>query len=77
MINANDPAYPTLEQNNHFNCWDTTPGLTKREYFAALIMQGLVANNFSPTGFQNGDENSLAEHAVKCSNALLSALEKK
>jgi len=49
-------------------------GLTKREYFAAKMMQGLVNNNFTPTGFQNGDENALAKLAVKCSDALLSAL---
>ena len=53
---------------------DAWSGITKREYFAAKIMQGLVNNNFSPTGFQNGDENELAKLAVKCSDALLSAL---
>ena len=60
-----------------FACVDPTylqEGLTKREYFAAKMMQGLVNNNFTPTGFQNGDENTLAEMAVKCSDALLSAL---
>lgn len=55
---------------------DVTSGLTKREYFAGLAMQALVGNNFSPTGFQNGNETGLAEIAIKCADALLAELDK-
>jgi hypothetical protein len=37
MTNANDCAFPSSQQ------WHTDGGLTKREYFAAMAMQGLLA----------------------------------
>lgn len=49
-------------------------GLTIREYFAAKMMHGLITNNFTPLGFENVDENDLAKLAVKCSDALIMAL---
>lgn len=42
-------------------------GLTKREYFAAMAMQGLVASNT--------DYNTVAKWAVDHADALLLALE--
>ena len=50
MNNANTPAMPlTLdtrvdESGNQF-CNDAYEGLTKREHFAGLAMQGLLANS--------------------------------
>lgn len=39
-----DPAFPTdywMDENQT----GTVPGLTKREYFAAMALQGLLANS--------------------------------
>ena len=72
QLNGEQRIDSMLDPNGSF----TQYGLTKREHFAGLIMQGLVENNFTPTGFQNGNENNLAELAVKCSDALLEALSK-
>jgi hypothetical protein len=45
-------------------------GLTKREYFAAMAMQGII----SKTGW--GEEEA-ARHAVNCADALINALNNK
>lgn len=39
MTNSNDTAYP----ESHHSCWDPGKGLTKRELFAAMAMQGFCA----------------------------------
>jgi hypothetical protein len=44
-------------------------GLTKREYFAGLIMQGLLAN---PNN--DGNPKYAAKHSVECSEELIKAL---
>ena len=49
-------------------------GLTKREYFAGLAMQGMLANNSIMTATQF-DRKSLAEDAVWCADELLKQLE--
>lgn len=59
-----DPAYPVQDSK-----FDTAYGLTKREYFAALAMQGILAR----TG--NGS-TSTAESAVKHADALIEQLNK-
>ena len=41
MTNGNDAAHPTLEQNGNER-WNTEYGLTKREHFAAIAMQGIL-----------------------------------
>jgi hypothetical protein len=43
-------------------------GLTKREYFAALAMQGMMANN------RDGSSQLFAELSVKMADALIKAL---
>jgi hypothetical protein len=43
-------------------------GLTKREYFAGLAMQGWIANTLHP--------KTIAMRAVQCADALLAELEK-
>ena len=65
FINADQPANPTVHTNAHLN------GLTKREHFAAMAMQGLCADseaNYSKIEF-------LAIEAVDCADSLLEALE--
>jgi len=48
-------------------------GLSKREYFAGLAMQGLLSN---PEAGVDEAPNDAAEYAVKQADALLKELEK-
>lgn len=80
--NKNLPAFPDTMRaapqsyiNQYPENWPT--GLTKREYFAGLAMQGLMACN-DKGGF-NSIEDSCAEaahFAVKAADALLAELSK-
>lgn len=72
MSNSNEPAFPRATQN----MWT---GLTKREYFAAMAMQGLL----SGLGFVEKDgqvglisHEELAKPSVDYADALLAELEK-
>jgi len=49
-------------------------GLTKRELFAAMAMQGMYASD--QPGYQAGSFESRAESAVKAADALLKELAK-
>lgn len=81
MKNANKPVYPVLnelEQRAFGFDVKSEHGLTKREYFAAMAMQGLLAN----TIYHNPElkhkmvsSDALAECAVGYADHLLKALE--
>jgi len=65
------PAHPTMEQGSDsvgLPCVYTTPGLTKREYFAGLAMQGFIS---AVTDFGN-----LAGFSVMAADALIAELNK-
>lgn len=53
----------------------TQSNLTKRELFAAMAMQGIIANSemFRQAG---SSPPNIAEHAVRCADALLAELAK-
>lgn len=38
-----DPAYPRIAFDNGGRVWEVANGLTKREYFAAMAMQGIIS----------------------------------
>jgi hypothetical protein len=65
----------TLPNDNAFAAENVSEGLTKREYFTAIAMQGLLA--------ANGDNElpfeyeAIAEESVDMADALISALNKK
>ena len=63
MTNAESPAYPI---SHNGMVWD---GLTKREYFAAMAMQGILASNRTQK-----TETSLSKLAVYYADALIKAL---
>ena len=45
MTKANDPVFSTEKMSQNDGVFNHPPiGLTKREYFAAMAMQGLLAN---------------------------------
>ena len=68
MENSNKPINPILDMNQNLS---NLIGLTKREYFAGLAMQGLLAND-SHAYLKNDD---VAEWAVKIADELLKQLE--
>jgi len=62
-------GFTTANGESHVN----ELGLTKREYFAAMAMQGRVANDYhSP----ETDFIGMALDCVKCADALIEALNK-
>ena len=66
MTNSQDPAYPLPSDSD-------TPGLTIREYFAGLALQGIMSQP------ENGAQHIpqlVAEWAVSCADALISELNK-
>jgi len=77
MNNANEPAFPDPFRANDPEKYKTEPmdmptGLTKREYFAAMAMQGILAN----TSEEFINSSAIANVAVRCADALLLALSK-
>lgn len=52
------------------------PGLTKREYFAGVALQGILSNRWSME-FGNYNEEAKAEMAIKQADELLKQLENK
>lgn len=54
----------------------TTAGLTKREYFAALAMQGMLACNGGALGDSELNAPAWASRAVACADALIASLNK-
>lgn len=67
MSKADEPAFPTIASRDE-DLFFSLPGLTKREYFAGLAMQGILSGNPS---------NTWSGMAGKHAGALLAELEKK
>lgn len=65
--NSNDPIYPHKHLNVNSQIDVQYKGLTMREYFAAMAMQGLLSK---PT--HSAEE--LAIDAIKCADALINEL---
>jgi hypothetical protein len=57
---------------------DSYPGLTKREYFAAMALQGILANSFALEQANKnwGGIESPQQAAVKAADALIEQLNK-
>ena len=73
MNNANTPINPILNADGEVGEMPDgaiLSGLTKREYFAGLAMQGLLANEYG-IGVSADD---CASYAIKYANALLKQL---
>jgi hypothetical protein len=73
MTNPNEHINP-INQNTRWYMSDK--GLTKREYFAAMALQGLCVQAIA--GSHNSDTESFniekADHAVNLADALINAL---
>lgn len=75
LTNGALPAHPVDERNDDGSIFCTHLGLTKRELFAAMVMQGMAAGAF--WGDSIDDDDSLQEAArvaVAEADALLAAL---
>lgn len=95
MSKANEPAFPSIESDpDYLRGHDaeasttvvarvySTGGLSKREYFAAMAMQGLLAAHHSDewercAGRQHTAAEWLVINAVDVADALLAELEKR
>ena len=64
-----DGAWSVIDEDKEYA--DEHITLTKREHFAAMAMQGILAHSF---GRGNADE--LAVQSIKCADALLKELSK-
>ena len=74
ILNGDMPSSPTLYMdysNGAGELYSDNNGLTKREHFAALAMQGILAHSFG-----RGNVDELAVQSIKCADALLKELAK-
>lgn len=81
MSKGNDPAYPSSKTWNDDNGnWGIPYGLSKREYFAGLAMQGILSNPGRCTpDFDGAPEQYsalMAKVALQFSDGLIEELEK-
>lgn len=67
--NGNSPINPTGSDQ-------TGTGLTKREYFAAMSMQGILSNPDTIMEFWPDRVDSVADGSVRLADALLKELSK-
>jgi len=78
MKNADMPAMPTYELNGQNVLQDTSYGLTKREHFAGLALNGLMSDasamfEMAPEG--EDPARYFAKTSVNLADALLAELE--
>jgi len=76
MKNSDKPIYPLQDlgfpSDPSVIKEDALFGLTKREYFAAMAMQGMIANGwFDPNTFEE-----VAKRSIAAAEILLNQLEK-
>jgi len=77
MNNSDMPAMPQSVSHSSYDGqltasydFDGGQGLTKREHFAAMAMQGILSSSANPT-WEKGD---IAHSAIEYADALLEAL---
>ena len=75
MKNADKPINPVLTQSPSLQN-DTSLGLTKREYFAGLAMQGLISScDWNVTIFNKDLIEATSKNAIELADELLKQLE--
>lgn len=73
----NDSAFATMSFDSEGRINEHSEGLTKREYFAAMAMQGILSNEwFYSSQRLQGSIDAASEFAVKSADALISELNK-
>jgi hypothetical protein len=84
MNNSDMPITPMLNENGHplhasHVCWDNKPlvsGLSKREHFAGLAMQGILSNHLLIENLECGSVDWLVDNAEIVADAILAELDK-
>lgn len=87
MTKADEPAFPhdrvyIASNGGKYNEVVPNGGLTKREYFAAMAMQGIISNRELYRGFAKLDTSReigqiVASASIEYANALIEELERK
>lgn len=74
MSNINDggPAYPSMRDMRHNPDFDHEPGMSLRDYFAAMAMQGILSGN-PPITRERDCEMHVAIAAYAMADAMLKA----
>jgi hypothetical protein len=68
---SNEPsAFPLFDSNGH--AYSEDRGLTKREYFAAMAMQGICVNA-GQNGFYLFEKERISEESYKLADAMIAA----
>lgn len=79
MKNSEKPInpyiYKDVVQTDTTNLDNRLIGLTKREYFAAMAMQGILVNA-GRNGFDFSDKEKINQKAIELADELLNQLEK-
>lgn len=70
------PAYPSQPRNGHEDFTPPVWGLSKREYFAAHALTGILANTVltDPNNYGPAMADQLAEQAVLVADSLIKKL---
>ena len=71
MEDSNKSIYPFMFHQGTEDEWSNT-GLTKREYFAGLAMQGFIASG----DLMDWEHEDVAKISLKMADALINALSK-
>lgn len=86
MSKGNDGAFPSAPQQNHEETL-AVGGLTKRELFAAMAMQGILSRDLTANPYTTGrlaeqahvadrNRHDVARQALESADALLAELAK-
>jgi hypothetical protein len=71
-IQANDNIYPLYKRDSPEQ-WTVTNGITKREHFAVMAMQGLIAHyGYGEAPVANAQE--ISQWAIQLADALIHEL---
>jgi hypothetical protein len=74
---CNDEGFPSHESTVKLPDRQKLIGLTKREYFAGLAMQGILSGNYG-VFYGNIDipvETEIAKYSIECADELLKQLD--
>ena len=71
-----EPAFPPAVNIPYGHYYSGSSGLSKREYFSGLAMQGELASQGADSTYMDLHVVKLAERSVRCADALIEELAK-
>ena len=75
MSIGDKPAYPGWHQEGQYQTTQWSNGMTLRQYYAGLVMQGLLSGKMGDSSSKDWVKD-IVEASVEFSDALISELEK-